>query len=187
LNSGRRSIKTNRGYATIATALALSVALGCWGVSEPTFDDAWGTSQDVVPVWPGSLALDVAYDTLRNPTGTKYLQATVRATNVGHIGISAVTSRWCWGEWRAFVNPDRTGEPVWSSPDWVDYGCDNMAWTADLPPGGTASWDPGAVLNIDELVREHGAGTYYFLLRIVFSRPNVRTGPLPAGEVYLGP
>jgi hypothetical protein len=179
----------NQTHLALATTLAAVVTLGCWGVSDPSPDDAvddtWGTPYDAMRVWQVPLVVDVTYDTLRNPLGGRYVQATVQGTNLGETRISGATSG-CWSEFRAYRGPERTGEPVWTEPANPD--CNLYQFVVDLSPGESITWKPRPLwLNVDDLVTEHGAGTYYFLMRIIFATPEVRTGPLLAGEVYLGP
>jgi hypothetical protein len=176
--------------------LALSLAAaGCGRIGEPSGGDLWRAQELPVQVFYDTVArtsdtpLTVQFDTLRTSKGHPRLYARVTATNQSDRDLVGVTGGSCHWMFTAYDNPERAGEPLWNAEHRL---CTDVGFRLDLPAGATQVF-PWTWLDLDEITKTRGAGTYYFAARLQ-GILGEGTGPsgwlterLPAGALVLLP
>jgi hypothetical protein len=156
--------------ATGASALLLAVAAaGCGSSGEPSGGDLWRAHEvqvqarfDTTPPTGEDVPIQVQFDTIRTRWGDPFLWVRVRATNLSDRDLVGMTGAYCNWEFTAFDNAERAGEPVWS-----DEGtpCRQMGLPLELPAGATQVF-PSDLMDIADIMKGRGPGTYYFSARL---------------------
>jgi hypothetical protein len=183
------SSHVSRAFASVA----LPALLACADSAGPRWHpDALHLSVRYEAFVSGSASpIAVAYDSLRTPSGDLRIRATVTLTNLGDDVLSAnILSGSAWA-FRAYDNPDRSGDPVWGD-DFTEFPTGPIGYTLQggplhLPPGETEEFLPRFIPAGSIVRRGGGAGTYYLAARLRDSDWAWVTDWLPAGSIELQP
>ena len=118
------------------------------------------------------------------------LSVSLTITNEGSDSLVGTAGRACstFFRFRVFLNPDRSGKPIWDSDQRTgsagSVACSGSENFVNLAPG--ESTQLGQVVGpVAEIMAGYPPGTFYISARMEFSDPKFTTREFPAGQVEL--
>lgn len=167
----------------LLTAFLLVLALGACNGGGVTANDrgsAEGSAATPAVHWQQSAALHVDYE-VDGATGAVLARHRLinqgTDTLVGWVGLS------CALDFRAYLTPERTGDPVWQTG--ARQVCPAALQRILIAPGDSVPLGLHEVGPVDEIVAGNPPGTYYFSATVLFEDPKFSLVIGDAGQVTL--